>query len=138
MNGSIRESKSKEELEEFFEKMATPFKRPGTAPNQRSNDGTLRSHWAWEDHAPPTTWGQLAAQVRCRLSSPLHSACLCPARRLLVHASRALLGAGSRCTVHTTQWYDAGAASDERGFVRLCQCKYKSFGNSAVISAASL
>ena len=78
MNGSIRESKSKEELDEFFEKMATPFKRPGTAPNQRSNDGTLRSHWAWEDHAPPTTWGQLAAQVRCRLSSPLHSACLCP------------------------------------------------------------
>ena len=64
MNGSIRESKSKEELEEFFDKISTPIKRPGTAPNQRSNDGTLRTHWAHEDHAPPTTWGQLAAQVR--------------------------------------------------------------------------
>jgi len=105
MNGSIRESKSKEELDEFFEKMATPFKRPGTAPNQRSNDGTLRSHWAWEDHAPPTTWGQLAAQVRCRLTQPVYARG--PARRFLPHTSHALLGAGSRCTAHTTPWYDA-------------------------------
>ena len=63
MNGSIRESKSKEELDEFFEKISTPLKRPDTAPNQRANDGTLRTHWAHEDRAPPTTWGQLAAQV---------------------------------------------------------------------------
>lgn len=63
MNGSIRESKSKEELDEFFSKIATPIERPGTAPNQRTNDGTLRIHWAHEMRAPPTTWGQLAQQV---------------------------------------------------------------------------
>lgn len=68
MNGSIRESKSKEELDEFFEKISTPIKRPGTAPNQRTNDGTLRTHWAHEDRAPPTTWGQLAVQVHGPMS----------------------------------------------------------------------
>jgi hypothetical protein len=82
-------------------------------------------------HRPPgdSSLPRCAAVCRLRFTQPVYARG--PARRFLAHTSHALLGAGSRCTAHTTPWYDAvwrGAASDERGFVRdrlrvrLCQC----------------